>query len=311
MKNSNELSIHSRCDIDGMRWIGGGVFDMGSEEFYPEERPVRSVKVEGFWMDVTPVTNGEFKKFVNETGYITVAERVPLPEDYPGVESELLIPGSLVFRSPSADSIVHGPDDWWFYVPGACWHKPDGVLALQPDDVYKPVVQVCYEDALAFATWNGKRLPTESEWEFAARGGMQNKDYAWGDTFLPGGRILANTWEGNFPFKDDMKTSAFYGTSPVGTFPANPYGLFDMIGNVWEWTSDQWMLNYATSQKKCCLSETNKKKMFEKKVLKGGSHLCASNYCHRYRPAARIAQMTDSATSHIGFRCAKDYPIIE
>ena len=289
-----------------MRWIEGGIFDMGSEEFYPEERPVRTVNVDGFWMDAAPVTNANFAKFVLETGYVTSAERVPSLEDYPDVDAKFLVPGSLVFRSPEPGTVVSHPGDWWFYVPGACWHKPDGVISIQEKDADNPVVQVCYEDALAFATWCDKRLPTESEWEFAARGGMKNKDYAWGDQFRPENKNLANIWEGSFPFKNESNTSAFFGTSPVGSYPANPYGLVDMIGNVWEWTSEPWSTNHARSHRSCCSSENEKNRIPNQLVLKGGSHLCAPNYCQRYRPAARIAQMIDSATSHIGFRCVSD-----
>ena len=287
-----------------MKWIAGSDLLMGSEEFYPEERPVRTIAVDGFWMDVSPVTNASFERFIRETGYVTVAEKFPSPEDYPGIDPALLVPGSLVFKSPEPETVVNHPGDWWFYVPGACWHKPDGIHALSQADAGKPVVQVCYEDALAYAAWSGKSLPTEAEWELAARGGLRGKDYAWGDAFIPEGKRLANTWEGNFPFKDEHNASAFFGTSPVGVYPANPFGLLDVIGNVWEWTLDEWTRHHHPVKKSCCSPKQPGPQVMQR-VLKGGSHLCAPNYCQRYRPAARIAQMEDSATSHIGFRCVR------
>lgn len=289
---------------DNMCWINPGEFHMGSSSHYPEERPVRLEKVGGFWIDIAPVTNKQFAHFVADTGYITTAEKQPTAEAFPDADPALLVPGSLVFRSPEPGASPRHFSDWWFYVPGAFWRRPDGENVLTPADDNKPVVQICWDDAMAYARWAGKTLPTEAEWEFAARGGLEGLPFAWGDEFQPGGKILANTWQGNFPFKGAAGANHHYGTSAVGSFPANGYGLFDMIGNVWEWTCDEWQPDHSVQKRSCCMA---KKPVsaghIQQKVLKGGSHLCAPNYCQRYRPAARHAQTTDSATTHIGFRC--------
>lgn len=292
---------------EGMQWIAGGEFLMGSDDFYPEERPVRRVKVEGFWLDIMPVTNRDFSKFVTETGYITLAERIPSAEDYPDVDTGCLVAGSMVFRSPAKSVQPSHYSDWWVYVPGACWHRPDGINSLTHIDALLPVVQIAFADALAYARWAGKRLPCESEWEFAACGGSLPAPYAWGADFMPNGRKMANTWHGLFPFAGDAGPDNYFSTSPVGAFPANSFGLHDMIGNVWEWTADSWMPGHPKSQRSCCSAEVEQKTdgVDVRKILKGGSHLCAPNYCQRYRPAARQGQSVDGATTHIGFRCAK------
>ena len=305
-----------------MQWIPPGTFLMGSERFYREEAPVRSVHVEGFWIDRTPVTNREFARFVEATGYETFAEQSPNALDYPHVDPRLLKPGSAVFASLAPDAPSRYPNRWHF-VPGAHWRRPDGTRPLAAGEMEHPVVHVAYVDAQAYAAWAGKDLPTEAEWEYAARGGLDGADYAWGDVFEPNGERMANTWLGHFPYRSDNHQYR-YGTSAVGSFPPNGYDLFDMIGNVWEWTSSNWTIDHSTgSRALCCLQEEKKpgetspfprsgeNHPIAQKVLKGGSHLCAENHCRRYRPAARHAQMIDSPTSHIGFRCvhrSRDLP---
>jgi formylglycine-generating enzyme len=300
----------------GMVRVAGGTFSMGSRDFYPEERPVHRVTVDAFWMDEHPVTNAEFARFVEATGYVTIAERVPNPADYPGVDPARLVAGSLVFRTPPHRV---GPDDfraWWAYVAGACWICPEGPDSTVEDREHHPVVHVAYEDAEAYASWAGKELPSEAEWEFAACGGLEGATFVWGNEFAPGGRMLANTWQGEFPWQN-LGLDGFEGTSPIGAFPANGYGLHDMTGNMWEWTSDFYTAQHPEEPGKPCCMPSNPRvtsvgQSFEpggpgaqipRKVLKGGSHLCAPNYCLRYRPAARQPQAIDSSACHIGFRC--------
>lgn len=263
--------------------LPGGAFLMGSDDGYPEERPARWVTVAPFRVDRTEVTNRQFAAFVAATGYATVAERVPSAEDYPGADPALLVPGSAVFlprgAAGASDALAA-----WRYVPGACWKHPEGPGSGIEDRMEQPVVHVAYEDAEAFAAWAGKRLPTEAEWELAARGGLAGKTYCWGDEFMPGGRAMANTWQGRFP-SEDTAADGFRGAAPVGSFPANGYGLFDMAGNVWEWT----------------VTEAGA----GERVTKGGSYLCAADWCHRYRPAARSPVTVDTGTAHIGFRCVR------
>jgi formylglycine-generating enzyme len=310
-------SALSRCKLSqGMVRVPGGTFWMGSRDFYPEERPVHRVTVDAFWMDEHPVTNAEFGRFVDATGYVTVAERPPNPADYAGVDPAFLVAGSLAFRRPPHRV---GPDDfhaWWAYVPGACWRCPEGPDSTVERRELHPVVHIAYEDAEAYACWAGKELPSEAEWEFAARGGRDGAAFVWGDEFAPGGRMLANTWQGEFPW-ENLRLDGFEGTSPVGAFPGNGYGLHDMAGNVWEWTSDFYTARHSEDPgKPCCIPRnprvTSADRGFEqggpgarlpRKVLKGGSHLCAPNYCLRYRPAARQPQAVDSSACHIGFRC--------
>lgn len=303
-----------RTAPEGMVWIPGGTFLMGSDRHYPEERPAHRVSVDGFWMDAHAVTNDEFARFVAATGHVTVAERTPDPADYPGAKPELLVPGSAVFRKPARRVDLRYPYEWWSYVPGADWRHPRGPDSSIDGLGDHPVVHVAYEDAEAYARWAGKDLPTEAEWEFAARGGLDGATYAWGDEFLPGGRIMANTWQGEFPIQN-LVLDGFEWTAPVGSFPPNGYGLYEMTGNVWEWTSD-WYQEHGDAVRSCCAS-TNPRggerdashdpRMpdipIPRKVMKGGSYLCAPNYCRRYRPAARMAQPVDTSTCHLGFRC--------
>jgi formylglycine-generating enzyme len=284
-----------------MRWIPSGEFAMGSKDFYPEERPVHQVEVNGFWIDEHPVTAAEFRRFVRETGYVTVAEQPLDPADYPDADPELLVPGSLVFCKSTGPVNLSDVRNWWEYAPGAFWKKPGGPGTTINGRDRHPVVQVAYEDAEAYATWAGKALPTEAEWEFAARGGLEGARFAWGDDELKDGRPMANTWQGEFPWQN-LKLDGHEGTSPVGSFPPNGYGLYDMCGNVWEWTSDFSTPNGSES-KPCCAPSPLPGERFPRKVIKGGSHLCAPNYCLRYRPAARQSETVDTATSHIGFRC--------
>ena len=285
-------------------------------DFYPEEQPVRTVELDGFWIDAAPVTHRDFGVFVRETGYVTVAEKDLDPRDYPGVNPSDLEAGSLVFTPTKGPVRFDRPDEWWRFAKGACWRRPDGT---DSNDSRLPVVQVAYEDAEAYATWAGKSLPTEAEWEYAAHGGAPYTTYAWGEKPLVDGQVMANTWEGSFPWRNQ---SRFRTTSPVASFPANGYGLFDMIGNVWEWTSDWWSADHKLNAGDPCCGPTNSRASAEanshdpalpeigipQKVLKGGSHLCSPEYCLRYRPAARIPQMIDSGTSHIGFRCVLRQP---
>ena len=296
--------------------IPGGTFQMGSDSHYPEEAPAHRVAVSAFWMDRTPVTNREFREFVEATKHVTFAEIPPDPKDYPGALPHMLYAGSLVFRSPDHAVSLKDWTQWWSFLKGANWQHPYGPASnIDGLDDY-PVVHVAYSDALAYAQWAGKDLPTEAQWEFAARGGLDDAEFAWGREFAPGGKQMANTWQGGFPNKNDL-LDGYDRTSPVTAFPTNGYGLHDMIGNVWEWTSDWYSSRHeADAKKACCIPQNPRggaetasydlcdpKIRIPRKVLKGGSHLCAPNYCRRYRPAARHAEPIDTSTSHVGFRC--------
>ena len=300
----------------GMEFVPGGQFMMGSDSHYPEEKPAHRVVVDGFWIDRTPVTNNEFRRFTEATGYITFAEIAPNAEDYPGILPEMLKPGSMVFDQPSHPVDLSNAANWWKFEIGADWRHPYGPDSSIEDLGDHPVVHIVYRDAEAYAAWIGKTLPTEAEWEFAALGGLEGAEFAWGSELVPGGRHMANTWQGKFP-QQNLATDGFERTSPVGSFPANPYGLYDMIGNVWEWTTDWYSSSHpADAQKSCCIPSNprgvSEAESFDpsqpqfkvpRKVAKGGSHLCAPNYCRRYRPAARHAQPIDTSMSHVGFRC--------
>jgi len=299
---------------DNMVFVAGGTYSMGSDRHYPEEAPAHRVTVDGFWIDRTPVTNTQFADFVTATGYVTVAERIPLASDYPGTPPEMLQPASLVFAQPDEPSSLHDWRRWWVLRFGANWSQPLGDSNWAKGD--HPVVHVAYEDAHAYAEWAGKDLPTEAEWEFAARGGLEDAEYAWGDELMPDGKFMANTWQGQFPNFNSM-ADGFDRTSPVGSFLPNGYGLSDMIGNVWEWTKDFYAPRHTSdAQKSCCVPHNPRNdnaensydsrvsgKPIARRVLKGGSHLCAPNYCQRYRPSARQGHAVDTSTSHIGFRC--------
>lgn len=307
--------------LSGMRRLAGGRFQMGSDRFYPEEAPVRSVKINPFWIDERPVTNQAFARFVEATGHRTVAEIAPDPAMYPGLAPEHAAAASLVFMPTERPVPMFDHTQWWALVPGADWRHPagpdSGIAGLEDH----PVVHIAYTDAESYAAWAGKALPTEAEWEFAARGGLDGADYAWGDVFEPEGQAMANYWRGLFPFANQRVDGGFR-TTAAGTYPANGHGLFDMIGNVWEWTRDWYAVLPAGKRKSggCCVIDnprggtlrdsysTDEAVRIGRKVLKGGSHLCAANYCQRYRPAARHAQMIESPTSHIGFRCVVRRP---
>ncbi|MCV7421614.1 formylglycine-generating enzyme family protein [Mycobacterium yunnanensis] len=286
--------------------LPGGTFHMGSAAFYPEETPVHAATVGALGVERHPVTTAQYARFVEDTGYVTVAERPLDPSAYPGVAASDLIPGGLVFRPTAGPVDLRDWRQWWDWAPGAWWRQPfgdPGSLEGRPDH---PVVQVCYADAVAYAQWAGRRLPTEAEWEYAAGGGA-GTTYPWGEEVSPGGVLMANTWQGRFPYRNDGALG-WVGTSPVGTFPPNGFGLLDMIGNVWEWTTTRYSIRHrreGAGEKGCC-TPSREADPSVNQTLKGGSHLCAPEYCHRYRPAARSSQSQDSATTHIGFRCVVD-----
>jgi formylglycine-generating enzyme len=284
--------------------VPGGSFRMGSTSFYPEEAPIHTVGVSAFAIERHPVTNIQFAEFVDDTGYVTVAEQELDPAAYPGANPADLVPGALVFRPTSGPVDLRDWRQWWEWRPGACWRHPFGPDSGVDDRPDHPVVQVAYPDAAAYARWAGRRLPTEAEWEYAAKAGSTSA-YSWGDDPTPGGRLMANTWQGRFPYRNDGALG-WTGTSPVGTFPPNGYGLVDMIGNVWEWTTTQFTGHHRLDQtaENCCAPIVTADPTVNQ-ALKGGSHLCAPEYCRRYRPAARSPQSQDSATTHIGFRCVQ------
>ena len=285
-------------------WIPTQTATLGSDRHYPEEGPVRDIAVEGFWIQASQVTNTDFTEFVDATGYVTVAERPLDPADYPGAPAANLQPGSMVFRRTSGPVDLKHLSQWWTWTPGASWRTPVGPLSSIDKRAEHPVVHVAYEDAQAYAVWAGLELPTEAEWETAARGGLDQATYTWGDDPEVPGQRMANYWHGEFPWRPDPG----YGrTSPVGSFPPNGYGLFDMAGNVWEWTRDWYSDDRAGDPSSEAGSYDPAQPQFKvpRKVVKGGSFLCADNYCLRYRPAARRPQMIDTGMSHIGFRCVK------
>ncbi len=283
--------------------LPGGSFRMGSTSFYPEEAPSHTATVAGFAIERHPVTNRQFAEFISATRYVTVAEQPLDPALYPGVAAADLVPGAMVFRPSGGPVDLRDWRQWWDWAPGACWRQPFGPHSDIADKPDHPVVQVAYPDAWAYAQWASRRLPTEAEWEYAARAGS-SAVYAWGDEPTPGGRLMANTWQGRFPYRNEG-ADGWFGTSPVGAFPANGFGLLDMIGNVWEWTATEYSAHHRVGAACCAPSNTiPSADPAVNQTLKGGSHLCAPEYCHRYRPAARSPQSRDTATTHIGFRCA-------
>jgi len=301
---------------DGMIWIDGGEFAMGSEDFYRDEGPVRRVTVAGFWIAPHPVTNRQFSAFVESTGHVTEAELAPDPALYPGAPPENLVPGALVFQMTSGPVMLRDYSQWWQWTPGADWRHPIGPQSSISGLGDHPVVQVSYGDAIAFCAWAGLSLPTEAEWEFAARGGLDGARFSWGDDDPQETEPLANTWQGGFPY-ENSELDGYTRTSPVGTYPPNGHGLYDMAGNVWEWTDDWYTASRSgAAETPCCgpadrrsgtadgsFDPTQPEIRIPRKVVKGGSHLCTPQYCYRYRPAARQPQMIDTAMSHLGFRC--------
>ena len=319
----NHASIAVQPTIDastpphaGMCWIPGGTFRMGSDHHYPEEAPAHHVTVDDFWMDSTPVTNAQFRAFVEATGHVSFCEIAPDAAQYPGTLPELLKVASTVFVAPSHRVSLRDHFQWWQFVAGADWRHPQGAGSTIEGKDEHPVVHVAWSDIEAYAKWTGKQIATEAEWEFAARGGLEGAEYAWGADLTPGGRHMANLWQGEFPWQN-LAEDGFAGTSPVRSFPANGFGLYDMIGNVWEWTESWYAPRHPDEKVKACCIPVNprggpKEQSFDpampqiripRKVTKGGSHLCALNYCRRYRPAARIPQAVDTSTSHLGVRC--------
>jgi formylglycine-generating enzyme len=305
----------------GMVWIPEGTFLMGTDDVssFPNERPAHGVHVAGFWIDDHDVTNAEFAKFVEATGYVTTAERKPdweelkkeLPPDTPKPDDSKLVAGSLVFTPTARPVPLDDLSAWWHWIPGACWRHPEGPGSSIEGRANHPVVQVSWYDAVAYAKWAGKRLPTEAEWEFAARGGLEGKRYVWGDEFRPGGKYLANTWQGLFPVTNTAE-DGFVGTSPVKSFPPNGYGLYDMAGNVWQWCSDWYRVDAFTelASKNVCRDPAGPNESWDpadpytpKRVVKGGSFLCNPSYCASYRPSARRGTPPDTGSSHTGFRC--------
>jgi sulfatase modifying factor 1 len=308
-----------------MVWIPAGEFSMGAvvtghgRGEIPiaanDSQPIHRVRLHGFWMDRTAVTNEQFAKFVAATGYLTMAERVPTKEEFPDASPENLVAGSVVFTPPDHKVTLTQPYRWWSYVKGANWQHPGGPQTNIRGKQNYPVVQVAYADAEAYAKWAGKRLPTEAEFEFAGRGGLEGKTYAWGDDFRPDGKWMANTWQGDFPLADTGE-DGFAGLAPVAQYPANGYGLYDMAGNVWQWCSDWYRPDYyAELARSARITQDPRgpESSFDptapnekKRVQRGGSFLCSSQYCSRYIVGTRGKGEIATATNHLGFRCVKD-----
>ncbi|HEV3024697.1 MAG TPA: formylglycine-generating enzyme family protein, partial [Pirellulales bacterium] len=299
-----------RTGPDDMVWIPGGPFAMGGEASFTDALPVHEVEVNGFWIDRTEVTNAQFARFVEATGYVTIAEQTPKAEDFPGAPPENLVAGSIVFDPPDEPIPLDNHLAWWSYVPGADWKHPEGPGSDIAQRHNHPVVHVCWLDAVAYANWCGKRLPTEAEWEFAARGGLVGQRFVWGNRLLIGENWQANIWQGRFPV-ENTADDGFAGTAPVASFPPNGYGLFDTAGNVWEWCSDWYRPDYyaassRTNPRGPPSSHDPQEPGVPKRVQRGGSYLCSDVYCARYRPGARGKGAVDSGATHIGFRCVKD-----
>jgi formylglycine-generating enzyme required for sulfatase activity len=315
MTEQNSVSSAGAPPADDMVWIPGGTFRMGSDKHYPEEAPAREVEVSGFWIGRASVTNDAYRAFVADTGYVTVAERPLDPADFPGAPVENLVPGSMVFTATPGPVDLRHLSQWWTWTPGACWRHPAGLASDVADRGNHPVVHIAHEDALAYAAWAALSLPTEAQWEFAARGGLDGATYVWGDAPETPDEHLAHYWHGDFPWRADR---GFGTTAPVGSYPPNGYGLFDMAGNVWEWTDDWYVETRFADVSPCCAPRDPRGGSAEdsldvrqpqfrvpRKVIKGGSFLCADSYCLRYRPAARRPQMIDTGMSHVGFRCVR------
>ncbi|MEO7717040.1 MAG: formylglycine-generating enzyme family protein [Capsulimonas sp.] len=292
----------------GMVWIAPGRFQMGSDNaMFPDAQPVHPVTLDGFFIDRNLVTNAQFSRFIRATHYVTVAEQRPDPKLFPGVPADKLVPGAVVFAPPSHPVALDDASQWWRYVPGANWRHPEGPKSSIAKRMDHPVVQVCWDDAAAYAKWAGKRLPTEAEWEYAARGGLSQKPYVWGDTFKPHSRTMANTFQGNFPDRNTHE-DGYTGTSPVGKFPPNGFGLYDMAGNVWEWCADWYRPDYykVSTRKNPRGPSTSydpDEPSIPKRAQRGGSFLCTDQYCSRYMPGSRGKGDVLTGTSNVGFRC--------
>jgi sulfatase modifying factor 1 len=297
----------------GMVWIPAGTFWRGSDNpKMPDARPRHRVGVDGFYMDRDAVTNAQFRRFVEATGYVTVAEKTPLAKDFPGAPPEKLVAGSVVFHPPEGPVPLDNHLQWWTYIKGASWRHPEGPESnLEGRDQY-PVLHVAWDDAVAYCEWAGKRLPTEAEFEYAARGGLENKVYVWGDELKPSGKWMANIWQGRFPY-ENTNEDGFRAAAPVGSFPANGHGLHDMAGNVWEWCSDWYRADYYSklaAGKQPIKNPQGPDDSFDpsepgvaKRVMRGGSYLCTDQYCTAYEVGARGKGAPDSGTNHVGFRC--------
>ncbi len=304
------LASEPAIQTDGMVWIPAGSFEMGeADPMFPDAKPVHRVQLDGFWMDKTEVTNAQFARFVNATGYRTVAERPPDPKDFPGADPSMLVPGSLVFTPPEGPVSLEQHYSWWRYQRGASWRQPEGPGSSIRGRDNHPVVHVCWYDAVEYAKWASKRLPTEAEWEYAARGGLEQKHYAWGNELQPDGRWMTNIWQGQFP-RENTRADGYERTAPAGTYPANGYGLHDMAGNVWEWCSDWYRPDYYNISPRHNpqgpdTSYDPNEPAIPKKAQRGGSFLCSDLYCVRYRMGSRGKGALDSGASHVGFRCVR------
>jgi len=296
----------------GMVWIPGGRFWMGTNHM-EDAQPVHQVEVKGFWIDRTDVTNEEFARFVQATRYVTIAERPLDPKEFPSLAPEDLAPGAVVFTPPAGPISLENPLAWWRFVRGANWRHPDGPNSdLRGKEKY-PVVQIAWPDAVVYAKWAGKRLPTEAEWEFAARGGRDRQDYPWGNELNPKGKWMANTFQGHFPDKNTSE-DGYAGVAPVASFAPNDFGLYDMSGNVWQWVSDWYRPDYYAQlgREEIAINPQGPSDSFDpqepgvsKRVQKGGSYLCTDQYCERYMPGARGKGDADTGTNHLGFRCVR------
>ena len=288
-----------------MVFVPGGRLMLGANGVYADEGPVQAVTVKPFRISRTEVTNAQFAEFVVVTGYQTVAERQPDPAQYPDIPPELLKPGSSLFVQPTDISGGGNFLKWWQFVEGASWRRPEGPGSSIEGREHYPVVHIAFEDAQAYAAWKGQRLPTEAEFEYAARGGLRDARYAWGDELVPEGNYKANTWQGLFPVQN-TEEDGYQGLAPVGGYEPNPYGIHDLIGNVWEWTATLYYPSHKASGNASEQGYDPSQPGLEVRVIKGGSFLCAPNYCQRYRPAARHAQDIGLGAGHIGFRTVQD-----
>ncbi len=311
IKQQRDATVATTVSGEGnMVWIPAGKFTMGSNDGQTDELPLHDIKIDGFWMDQTEVTNEQFGRFVDATKYVTVAERLPNPNDFPDAPIENLRAGSVVFTPPSRVDSLEDSLQWWTYMPGANWRHPEGPKSTIAGREKHPVVHVCWDDAAAYAKWAGKRLPTEAEWEYAARGGLNHAPFMWGRDKLPEGKWMANIWQGGFPGENTAE-DRFVSTAPVGSFPANGYHLFDMAGNVWEWCADLYHPDYYSKSPRENpqgpeTSHDPNEPGIAKRVTRGGSFMCSDMYCKGYRPSARMKTSPDTGLANTGFRCAAD-----